>query len=236
MKKYLSLFVILLIVFTINTNVLKANDDDSSSDKDKKVELADDGIENDSKDENDDSLNQETKTKIEALKKQIKTVREEAKVKMEALRENVKNEKDAVKAKIKEQRIEGREKALERFDSAIERVNDLKEKINIQIAKLETRGIILTDVKTLVTTAETKLTEAKNKIAEINALLASSINELTKENKTKITTLTKNTQSLIVEAHKALGDAVKLLKDKVRARIETEKKLKEVENDDNDNN
>ena len=102
MKKYLSLFVILLIVFTINTNVLKANDDDSSSDKDKKVELTDDGIENDSEDENDDSLNQETKTKIEALKKQIKTVREEAKVKMEALRENVKNEKDAVKAKIKE--------------------------------------------------------------------------------------------------------------------------------------
>ena len=213
MKKYLGLFMVLSITFFVNANITKAEGTNFSVGA---------GI-NPQYDGQNDNVNKDTQIiKKEEVKNQIEVIREEAKQKMEALRESIKNEKDIIKAKIKELRIAGREKALERFDKAIERITDLKNNVNEKIAELQAKGIAVVDAKAFVATAETKLAGAKSKIVEINALLVVSINELTLENKTKLRTLAQDTQNLIVEAHRALRDAVKSLKAALKVKMEAE--------------
>ena len=60
---------------------------------------------------------------------------------------------------------------------------------------------------------EKKVDQIKIKITEMNALLAGSTNQLSAENKTKLRTLATETQALIKETHKTLGDAVKSLRE-----------------------
>ena len=156
------------------------------------------------------------------IQAEIKTRREEVKQNMKDLRDKIKEEKDTVRAKIKELRITGREKALERFDAAVERINGLKVRVDAQITKLEARGVDVINAENFVATAEIKLSDAKTKIVEANALLALSIDELGAENRTKLATLAKEVQSLIKEAHRALNDAIKSLKEAMRAKIEAE--------------
>lgn len=227
-----------------NDNDGQDDDVDKDDDNDGSVDAEDRDDDNDGifdvrdlrpSDSDNDGRNVEKEAKREEIKKQIETIREEAKTKMEALRESIKNEKDVEKAKIKELRINGRENALQRFDAAVIRISDLKDRVNTQITKLEAKGINVTNAKVFVATAETKLTNAKNKIAEINALLALSINELTPENKTKLRTLAQETQTLIVEAHGALGDAIKSLKEEIKAMLEDLKNATRTEGVDGDN-
>ena len=71
-------------------------------------------------------------------------------------------------------------------------------------------------------TAETKLNDAKTKIIDANALLAVSVDKLSEENKAKLKTLAKDIQSLIKEAHKALNDSIKSLKDAVKIKMKAE--------------
>ncbi len=194
MKKYLSLLVVLLMVFTINASLSRAEEDSATGD--------------------------------------LRVQREEAKKKMEAMRATLKTEKDAAKAKIAETRIEGREKALERFDGAVLRMKNLKDRVNAEITKLTAKGVNVTVAKALVVTAETKLAAATVKIAEANALLALSTEKLSKENKTKLMTLAKETQSLIKEAHEALNDAIKSLKTETRIKLG----IKEKDDDKDDSN
>lgn len=153
------------------------------------------------------------------IQTEIETTREMAKQKMEDLRAQVKEEKNALTSRVKEERIVGREKALERFDGAIFRVNNLKERVNEHIAKLEAKGVDVTEAINFVAIAESKLGDAQVKIVEANNLLSLSIEKLTKENKTQLVTLMKDTQSLIKEAHRALIDAVKSLKESVKVEI-----------------
>lgn len=215
MKKYLGLFVVLVLAFVINTNSTYAREGDVGSD---------DGLSPTQKLERE-SLREGMKEKRETLREEFKTKREEAKQKMSELREKLKGEKDKAKAKIKELRIAGREKALERFDGAIKRITTLKDKINTHITKLEVKGVNVTDAKAFLATAQEKLDAADAKTAEINALLATSIDELSKENKTKLRTLAQETQALIKEAHGALKDAVKSLKGQVKIKVEGEKNI-----------
>ena len=222
MKKYLGLFVVLVLIFVVNVNNSYAKDGVSGSD---------DGVLKSKIDERKPKLNEfkdkkaEIKGEIKAAKEDFKLKREEAKTKMKTLREQLKGEKDAAKAKIKEARIAGREKALEKFDGAIKRMNTLKDKINEHIAKLEVKGVDVTDAKNFVATAQTKIDAADAKIAEMNALLATSVDQLNADNKTKFRTLAKEAQALIKEAHGALKDAVKSLKGQVKIKVDAEKSI-----------
>jgi hypothetical protein len=234
MKKYLGLFVVLALVFVWNVQSLHAEDgrDENEvetknsaslndSEREQENDIGPDDVKS-SLQEKRNFLKQEFETKKEEFKKQIESTREEAKNKFNALKEQIKSEKDAVKAKIKELRITGREQALGRFDDAVARIGELKNKVNTQISNFEAKGVDTTSAKSFVATADTKLTEAKNKVVEINNLLATSINELTLENKTKLRTLTQETQTLIVASHNALKDAIKSLREAVKAKMEAE--------------
>lgn len=211
MKKYLGVFIVLALTLAVNVQTSRAEDSDRVETEIKKLKP-------ELKEKRD-----ELKKGREVLKDEIKNIRKEAKQKMETLKEKIKEEKDAVKIKIKELRIMGREKALERFDKVAERLDELKNKISAQIAEFETKGIVTTNAKIFVATAETKLTAVGDKIAEINALLAVSINELSSENKTKLRTLTKDTQTLVRDAHQALKNAIKSLREAIKMKIELER-------------
>lgn len=232
MKKYLSLFIVLVLAFGVSVNNSYAREGDVGSDDGltptQKIESekARDVLKGKIEDrkENIGELKDkraEIKTNIEATREDFKAKREEAKQKMSDLREKLKGEKDRVKAKIKEARITGREKALARFDGAITRLNILKNRINAQIAKLEVKGVNVTDAKNFMATAQTKLDAADAKMAEINALLAVSIDQLSADNKTKLRTLAQDTQTLLKDAHDAMKDAVKSLKKQVKIKIDT---------------
>ena len=179
MKKYLALFIVLVVAFTISTSVTQA--ENSST---------------------------------------YRSAREEMKQKIEGLRAKIKDERDTAKARIKEVRITGRENSLQRFDFALERIINLKERINNQIIKLKEKGINVTNAKNFLEIANTKLDGAEEKITEINKLLTASIDELTLENKTKLRTLAMETQTLLKDAHLALNDSIKSLKDEVKVKLE----------------
>jgi len=219
MKKYISLFMVLAIMLVANVGMVRAEDD---GDKEGWGEIK---LKAEVKGDRDEARAE--------MRLNIETTREEMKQKMETLREKIKDEKDAIKAKMEETRIVGREKALERFDNAIERISEWQIKVEAKIAELETKGVVVTNAKNFLATSEAKLTAAENKIAEINAILTVSIEKLTLENKTKLRTLAQETQTLVVEAHKALRDAVKSLKDEVKIKLEAEARAEvETENEE----
>ncbi|HAS81028.1 MAG: Borrelia P83 multi-domain protein [Candidatus Nomurabacteria bacterium GW2011_GWE1_32_28] len=157
----------------------------------------------------------------EKIREEIQTRREEAKTKMEELRTQIGEIKDAAKAKIAEERIVGREKALERFDKVVENINELKNKVNDQITKLEIKGVDITTAENFVLTSETKLNDAKIKITEINTLLAISVDQLSDTDKTTLKEQIQNIQTLVKEAHQALNDAIKSLRENVQAQQES---------------
>ncbi|KKR43282.1 MAG: hypothetical protein UT78_C0005G0006 [Candidatus Nomurabacteria bacterium GW2011_GWF2_40_12] len=218
MKKYISLFVVLSMMLVVSTGVARAENDNNGA------RLGELKLKAEVKGDRDEVRAE--------MRLQIETTREEAKQKMETLRERVKEETDKVKARVKEMRIVGREKALERFDNAVERISEWQIKVEAKIAELEAKGVAVATAKDFLATSETKLTAAENKIVEINAVLAVSIDELTAENKTKLRTLAEETQTLVVEAHKALRDAIKSLKDEVRIKIEANAKVEAETEDD----
>jgi hypothetical protein len=211
MKKYLSLFAVLALAFFINTSSLKAEDGAGILGTDVKLRT---------------DLKAEVKSERAEVRAdmnlKVQASREEARLRMEALREKIQGEKDEMRAKAQEMRIVGREKALERFDKIIENISNLKDRINAKISTLEEKGVDVTGAKGFIVEAETNLTAAKDKVTEINLLLAASIETLTLEDKTKLRTLTQEAQGFIVEAHKALRDAIKSLKDALRVKIQAE--------------
>ena len=206
MKKYLSLFFVLAMMFSISAPMVRAEDEQGDQNS--------------------------TRTEIE---QKIDAIREAAKEKMDALRAQLKDEKDALRAKVEELRITGRERALERFDRAIKRMTDLKTMISGRLTTLKARGVDTAKAEASLAIADTKLNDAKNKIAEIHTLLAASLKELNLENKTKLRKLAQEIQGLIVDAHRALRDAVKSLKDAVKVKMDKEGKVK-AENEQGENN
>jgi DNA repair exonuclease SbcCD ATPase subunit len=208
MKKYLNVFLILVLVFLISTSVAFAIATPSKNDKAMNLK------------EKSETEKMDLKNKIQANKEEVKAeiekTREEAKTKIEALKTKIQSEKDKKKAKISEDRILGREKALERFDKIINKLNTLKESVNSKITKLEARGINTDTAKKEVATVEAKIIEAKGKVAEISKILSESTNQLSKENKTKIRQLAQETQALLREVHQSLIKAIKYLRDTLK--------------------
>jgi hypothetical protein len=217
MKKYISLLLVLVMAVALSTQVTRAEENADSNNAWREQ------INNTLKLERE-KMRAEWQTKIEGLK-------DDAKEKMEGLRGKIKLEKNAAKAKLKELLVTGREKALERFNTAIERINGWKDKVDTKISELDEKGIDVEEAEALIETVEDKPASAESKVKEINALLATSIDELTLANKTKLRTLAQDTQTLIVEAHKALRDAIKSLKDQVKAQIQAKDDNKEDENE-----
>jgi|GEM_PF-2371819 len=168
----------------------------------------------------DQGLDQETQTTISDLKAQMETIkskindlRQVAIQKMNALKIKVQTQVNKVKAKTQGDIITGREEALGRFDTAIQRVEDLKIKVENQVTKIESQGTTITDdIKGLSVTAESKLNDARAKVVEINTILAKSTNQLSKDDKTKLTTLTNDTQTLIKDAQGTLNNEVVAIK------------------------
>src|SRR3989344_3182836 len=214
MKKYLGLFIVLVMVFSVST-VIRAEDDASSDDSSaskslKSTERANVQAGLKEKREMKDKRNEgrimidqkrkdfkkEMEVKREKMKEEIQVVREETKQKIEDLRAKNKEEKDVAKAKIKEERVVG------------------------NIAKFEAKGVNVTEAKSFIIIIETKLTGVKTKITEANALLSVSIDELTKEDKIKLRTLAQDAQTLMKEAHQAINNAIKSLKESVKLKRE----------------
>lgn len=238
MKKYIGLFIVLLLAFVVNIKSTRAEDtQDAASairDADRAaLQLKLGGGQNEKQAElkkQREVIRAEMEQKLEEAKIKIEALRQEAKTKFQALKESIKNEKDAAKAKMAELRITGREQALIRFDNAVSRMNSLSDKLSALITKLSAKGINTTEAESYLGTAKAKIADVSNKIAQMNALLAKSAGELTAENKTTLRTLAQDTQTLIKEAHSALISGVKSLKDQVKATLET-KKQTEVEKD-----
>jgi hypothetical protein len=238
MKKYLSLFAVLLLTFFVNTSAVKAKDGGTSSGSGDDLKLdtsvkvdgslsssSDDKeeTENESAESNDDSksgLRTTFETAREEMKSKIEALRQEAKIKMEALKASIKTEKDAAKAKIKEARIASREKILVRFDEVVKNLTGLEVRVNARITALEAKGVDTTAAKASVAIADAKLLDIKTKVAAANTLLAKSINQLTTEDKATLKTLVMDTQTLVKDARQALKDAVKSLKDSVKVKLE----------------
>ena len=170
------------------------------------------GKEGEEVDQNEDTTKKEPRTlraRVEAVREELKELREGTIEKMQELKEKIKAEKNKAKAKIKEEIVLGREQALERFDTAIKKVEESKERVEKQVIKMESQGIVIKDeIKNLSINAESKLNEARGKVVEINSILAKSLNQLSKEDKTKINTLTKETQQTIKDAQKMLNEEV----------------------------
>ena len=202
MKKYFNVFLIAAFALLISASVASA--ETTSVKKAEKPEPAKTG--------KLQTLKQEVKEVKETVKADIEKIRTEAKVKMQALRSDIANEKDEAKAKIKNDRLVGRAKALDRFDQIIAQVTNLKDRLNARIAKIDATGTDTSAAKAFVATAQTKLDDAKAKVVEIDTLLTNSIDQISKNDKTKLKTLTQEAQSLVKDAHNALKDAVKSLK------------------------
>lgn len=234
-KKIMYLFIISAMFLSSATFIMAEDNETSSKDDVKNVSSESTGAvptlyktsENDTDKENNNEETTENKIKIfraerEQIKEKVQSIREEAKQKMEDFKEKVKELKDKKKAKLQEERILGREQALERFDKTIEKIETSKDKVATQVSKMEVKGIIIpASVKDLSILAEAKIADAKVKIAEISTVLSSSTNILTKENKTKITTLTTETQALLKEAQKALNDEVLMLRQALKNKMES---------------
>ena len=173
-------------------------------------------VQNGNNTQGDQNLDQNTQNKIQGLKAQmdiikqkIQSLRDAAMQKLQGLKDKITNEKNKAKAKAKQDIVSGREEALVRFDDTIQRIEDQRTKVEKQVSKMEGQGTVISDeIKGLSVTAESKLNDARAKVVEINTLLAKSINQLSKEDKTKLQTLTKDTQGLIKDAQKALNDEV----------------------------
>lgn len=239
MKKYLSLFIVLVIIFTISFKAAQAENMPATNtgagvNANLSVEArlkaqAELKAKRDAMMADLKGKQAEVKTQIqtqrEEMRTKIQSMRMDAKTRMSAWRDSFKTERDAAKVKIKEARLNLREMALKRFDAAMARMTGLQGRINTHISTLEVKGVNVEDAKKFMATAETKLDAADAKTAEINALLAVSINELEVNNKAKLKTLAGEVQTLIKDAHMAMISAVKSLKDSVKIKMETKAKV-----------
>ncbi|MEI7709273.1 MAG: hypothetical protein WCI76_00995 [bacterium] len=226
MKKYLGLFVILALALVINVAKAEVKATQGTSikvDAEENIKLSTPKL----------KMDGERAKKLMEMRKtnatwdiKTNTKREQAKASLDTLKAGIKNEKDANQAKIKKLRLGMREQALGRFDNVVKNLDGLEQKITSFTDSLSGKGVDVSVALGFVTTADTKLTDAKDKISQIDALLSTSIEELSADDKAKLKTLAQDTQTLLKDAQAALKDAVKSLKGKVKLGIDS---LKETD-------
>ncbi len=107
------------------------------------------------------------------------------------------------------------EKAIERMEAAIERLTKLTERLNSRITKLKEKGVDTTTAEAKIIIAKSKLTDAKTAVENAKGLVATAIlnaNSATSTNQgdhgKPIREALAKAKEAIMNAHKALVEAV----------------------------
>lgn len=230
LKKITYLFFISAFVFLLSASFTFAISENNNplprDQKNDRVEATTPSVKDFKQESQDikDQVGQSIEQVREQMKTEITTLRENAKQKMEDLKTKIQSVKDKVKAKIQEDRITGREEALSRFDNAISKIEDLKTKVATQVTKMQARGITIpATLNETSLSVDIKILDIKGKIAKSNEILATSTNELSKTQKTELTTLAQDIQTLVKETQKLLNDEVISLKQAFQEKIDADK-------------
>lgn len=197
MKKYLSLFFVLVMTFTINSNVVKAENDSNSSTgwvacttdvkqcpngsyvsrtgPNCEFEKCSDFTKTDLK-EKREGIRNEIKDKRDEIKTRMEVKREELKEKREAMREEAKQKMEDLKEKIKEEKDGAKAKIkelrIEGREKALERFDKAVERMTNLKDKI-LRTITTLKLKGVdVTGAEGFMATAETKLNEAKAKIA----------------------------------------------------------------
>lgn len=200
MKKYLGLFIFLLVLLSYTSAYANDEDRDVSIKTNANLRI-----------EQEDKLEIKNETKA-----QIEDVRAEAKVKIEALKAKLEGTKD-VKAKLALKKIvDSRVKVFDGFNRVLENVTKTEEKVKIQITKAKSLNIDVTVAEANILKVDAKLAEAKLKIKESADLFTNSTTKLTEDQKTKLRELATAIQNDFKEARLILNNTVKSLRGSIQ--------------------
>jgi len=141
MKRYLSLFTVFMMVFSLSYMWAYAEDDYNDND--------DNGVEQheENEDVNDDNpraIEGRRKNILKAAqekKEHVKEVREEAKERMQEAKENFKEARGEVGERLQKERVDRRENFLKRFDVLVAVLQRHQERIGNHIEKAKEFGI-----------------------------------------------------------------------------------------------
>ncbi len=112
--------------------------------------------------------------------------------------------------------------AGERMNNAIERLDKIEERLKQAVAKFKEKGIDTSDVDALLVTAQSKISLAKSAVAEAIAAVdaakpsstGTSTGQMTDTTRQTVKDAMEKAKNAIMDAHKALVDAISALKAK----------------------
>ncbi|MDQ3076380.1 MAG: hypothetical protein M3Q34_04630 [bacterium] len=223
MKKYFSLFTVLVMVFTLNIGQAEAV---TSLDLSTGATVNSNVGVGERKTEANTSLQLKTEMKTDAkaeLKDAVAGIKAEAKLKIEALQAKVKLLKDTNMKAKEEMRWNGRWNALNGFERVLMNVEKTEMKVNALIARVKTSlpGTNVSGAETLSASAKTDIASAKAEIAATYTLMAGipAGTDLTVAQKATLKASAEKVQMLIKKARASLGEAMVI----VRAEIQKAK-------------
>ncbi|MEK7564158.1 MAG: hypothetical protein AAB510_01140 [Patescibacteria group bacterium] len=235
MKKYLSLFVLLAMVFAFNA-VAKAEDGTSSTGTTKP------GFRGEELKERRDEFKNQVRENRDAFREKVKTERKTFVDNLKSRRETFKTE---LKAKKEEWKILKEDKKVEfcgkakemvtrRFEVAIGEVTKAHTRLEEVISKLKTNGKDTASAEAALKLSKDKLAEAKTKLADIKKLVPEGENvckNMTPETFEKIKISAREARDLLKEAREEIHNTIKEIKN-----LRTEKSASDDANKDEDKN
>ncbi|MCX6747917.1 MAG: hypothetical protein NTW98_03185 [Candidatus Nomurabacteria bacterium] len=235
MKKYLSLFTLLALVFVFNiANAEEAIPSTTSAGTGEEVPLTP----SQKRAEMMRTLkttaeeNKEKRTEVrEEMKSKIEEAKEEGRSKMDAFREKVDGVKDIKKQKALKVMLESRMRVFDGFTKALENTTKTATKVKEYTTKVEALGLDTTTAKANIVIVDTALLDAKAKIAEAATLLSAKTDKLTAEDKTKIKALSDGIKMDLKTARETLNSTTKTLKETLKNYKESLKASTVKEND-----
>ncbi|MCE9585398.1 hypothetical protein K8Q94_02130 [Candidatus Nomurabacteria bacterium] len=219
MKKYLGLFIVLIMTFSL-ANIAKAEDGAS--------ENSDDSLKTGLQQERQDMREgiKENRLKMRAqilgdkqglkedLKNERDTFHDDLKSKMDAFKIEVEKQKSDFKTNIKTKRSEFRKNAEEvkttKFTGAITSIEAIQTKLSERIAKMTTDGKDTKTAKEYLDASVKDLADAKIKIAEIK--IPTTDTALTADDFAQIKITVRDARNLLEKAKNDLQNAIKSLK------------------------
>lgn len=206
MKKYLNLFLVLVMVFGLGTSVTRAEDSDGKVrpqfwKKEVKEERKELWQEN--KEERKEMF-EENKEEREAWREEAKIKRDEWKTEMEKNREEWKEKMEETRGDLKKN---ARMNIGMAFMSRIEALANIAEKIEIRIEKLETDGQDTGDAQSFVDQAQNSIEDAEDKMALVKTAIEAG------EEKEVIKTKIEAVKTAMKSAHESLRKAIQEIKE-----------------------
>ena len=195
MKKYLNLFLVLVMVFGIGTSIAKAEEGSG---------WAKPPLWNKEAKEERKELFKENKGEREAWREDMKERREEWKTEMEKNREEWKKKMEESKGDFKKN---GRMKIGMAFMGRIEALSRIAEKIENRIEKLEADGQDTGEAQSFVDQAQNNIEDAEKKMALVKTAIEAG------EDKEVIKTKIEAVKTAMKSAHESLKNAIKEIKD-----------------------